>query len=274
MSALAACDWAVEVCEDCCSEAASGNLPPEQWEMVQAWAVDFLWRATGKMFGLCETTFRPCRRNCDGSVGLGLGAWISAPWLPVRFNNEWINLRCGSCVGECGCSTISEIRLPDVHAVTGIRINGVNLEPSGTVAVYNRNRIVRIDGDEWPACQNLAQVDGEGSWSVTVQQGLPVPPGGAIVAGLLACEFAKACTGSDGCRLPERIQTITRNGVTIGFQDSFDQLTSLTTGIFEIDAFIHSARSARFGRPSVRSVDRPPPNVLTWPVSVLEGLGG
>lgn len=234
--------------------------------MLQRFAVFLLWTATGRQFGICETTYRPCRRDCNGSYGWPLGA----PWIPWRINDQWVNLSlsCSRCPGECGCGgAVSEIRLPQVQAVTGVRIEGVDLVPEDVVAVYNRNRIVRVDGEQWPGCQNLAAKDGAGTWSVTVQQGLPVPDGGEMIAGMLACELAKACVGASDCRLPRNVQQLARQGVTVGFRD-LPSVATLETGIYEVDLWVGMSRYAGSQAPSVRSPDVPRPSVMTWPVGV------
>jgi hypothetical protein len=105
-----------------------------------------------------------------------------------------------------------------------------------------------------------------GAWSITVGQGREVPVGGAFVAGILACEFAKACVGSSDCRLPRRVQTITRQGVTVAFQDLFEGLDNLRTGLWEVDAFIESNRQAKWMSPTITSPDVPRPAEQTWPV--------
>lgn len=262
MVSLEPCGWAAEVCDDCCSDEVSG-LDPTQWEAIQAMAVDFLWRATGKQYGLCENTYRPCRRNCDGT---SWGWPVGTPFIPWRINDQWINLSCRSCPGECGCGgAVSEIRIPSTAAVTGIRIDGVDEEPEALVAVYDRYRIVRIDGEEWPGCQNLSSKDGVGTWSVTVQQGLPVPAGGEWIAGVLACEFAKACLGKKDCRLPRNVSQLARQGVTVTFEQ-FANLPDMLTGIFEVDAWIVGARTTRWQAPSITSPDVKPPARMTWPI--------
>jgi hypothetical protein len=263
MTQLEPCGWNVEVCEDCCTQEVSG-LDPAQWESIQAAAVSFLWKATGKQYGLCENTYRPCRRNCDGT---SWGWPVGVPFIPWRVNGQWTNLSCGSCPGECGCGgPVSEIRIPSTAAVTGIRVDGADLDPEATVMVYDRYRIVRADGGEWPTCQNLAAPDDEaGTWSVTVQQGLPVPDGGEWIAGVLACEFAKACLGSKDCRLPRNVSQLARQGVTVVFEQ-FANLPDMLTGLFEVDAWIVGARSTRWQAPSVTSLDVKLPAQLTWPV--------
>lgn len=248
----------VDVCQDCCTDALD-RLTPEQRETMYRWAAWFLWRATGKIYGLCERTFRPCRRNCDGSVG-GLPQ-------PVKVAGDWFNLSCGRCAGACGCDLVSEVWMPGVWSVVSVMIDGVEYpDPVDMVAVYDRSRLVRVDGGMWPSCQNLSQVDGPGVWSVTVELGLPIPPGGRVAAGILACELAKACVGDGDCRLPKRVQTITRQGVTAAFQDQFESLPQLRTGLWEVDSFIEMSRSGSFTGPSIVSPDLPRAAELTWPV--------
>lgn len=258
---LAACWPDPVLCQDCCSEEVSG-LDAEVWQIQQANAVDFLWRATGKQYGVCENTYRPCRRTCNGT------AWgwpIGSPFIPWRINDQWVNLSCSSCPGECGCGgAVSEIRLSSIEAVTGVRIDGVDLIPEDVVAVYDRHRIVRIDGEQWPGCQNLSSKDGVGTWSVTVQQGVPVPAGGDLIAGILACEYAKACLNSKDCRLPRNVQSLVRQGVTM--EMILPDIGEMLTGIYEVDSWILKGRETRWQAPSILSPDRRPAARMTWPV--------
>lgn len=250
-----------DICEDCCTTTLDDEsvFPPERLAMLTEWATHYLWSATGERFSDCAVTLRPCARRCGDYWG-GLPS-------PVRVDGEWVNLSCGSCRGACGCDTVSEVIVSGVNEIRAINIDGQEFVPEDTAVVYDRRRIVRIDGEAWPMCQNLSAPTGEpGSWSITVTRGLPVPPGAAWVTGILLCELAKACVGDSTCRLPRRVQTITRNGVTVGFQDMFEGLDSLRTGIFEVDMFIESARSVGYAEPRVLSPDVPRPSVQTWPV--------
>lgn len=248
----------VEICEDCCSDALV-TMDPAQVEMLKSMAAWYLWRATGGRYGLCETTYRPCRKECGEY-------WGGLPY-PLRIQGQWVNMECGACSGPCGCGQISEVILPDVHSITGIEIDGVSLDPLETAVVYDHRQIVRADGGVWPSCQDLSVASGDGAWSITVQQGTPIPPGGKIVAGILACELAKACVDDSGCRLPKRVQTVTRQGVTIGFADHFEGLEDLRVGLWEVDAFLEASRSTRWRQPSIWSPDVPRPSVLTWPLA-------
>lgn len=252
----------VDVCDDCCDDTLTG-MDPARADLIKRMALYYLWVATGRQFGLCERTFRPCRIDCRNLTGLYGPIY---PSIPYRLNGDWFNLSCGKCPGSCGCDMVSEVFIQGTHSIVNIREDGIDYpDPVDIAAVYDYERIIRTDGMEWPACQNLSQVDGIGTWSITIMQGKDWPDGLGVVAGILACELAKACTGAP-CRLPQRIQTITRQNVTIGFQDRFEGLALLHTGLWEVDAFIEATRFTGFGQASVVSPDWTSPAQLTWPL--------
>jgi hypothetical protein len=255
------------VCDECCSMDL-GEVKPELRERAARWAAGFLWTATGRQYGGCPKTYRPCREgcgpavNCCGGYG-GLGV-RSVPWrVPGSF--DWVNMPCGSCVKGCQCSAVSEVRLSDVDQVLNVRIDGVDYDPCSMVAVYDRSRIVRTDGGSWPVCQKLDRIDGPGTWSLTVLEGHCVPDGGDWMTGQLMCEFIKGCLNRKDCQLPRRLQTITRNNVTLGFNDKFENLAIMRTGIWEIDAWIEEARYVGAATPTILSPELQRPTELTWP---------
>jgi len=157
------------------------------------------------------------------------------------------------------------VRIPDVGEVLNVRIDGVDYDPCGMVAVYDNTRIVRVDGGRWPVCQELGSVDGPGTWSITVTQGACVPAGAAWMTGSLMCEVLKGCLRKDDCELPRRLQTLTRQGVTMGFNDTFENLGILRTGIWEIDAWIEQNRYVGAVQATVLSPELPIPTEVTWP---------
>ena len=260
------------VCDECCSLdiADEEKVPPALLDIARRWAARFLWTATGRQFGGCPKTYRPCRENCAPAVnccgGYAGPAFASVPWR-VPGSYDWINVPCNTCVKGCQCSAVSEIYLSDVDQILNVRIDGVDYDPCGMVAVYDRSRVVRIDGGSWPVCQELGKTDGAGTWSITVLEGQCVPDGGDWVTGALMCEFLKACLKMDDCQLPRRIQTITRQGVTLGFQDRFENLGIMRTGIWEIDAWIEQSRYVGAATPSFISPELVRQTELTWPTS-------
>src|SRR5690606_26066328 len=98
--------------------------------------------------------------------------------------------------------------------------------------------LVRIDGGRFRS-----------PWEITFLQGEVVPPGGGLVAGILACEYAKALCNDNSCRLPKRVTTVTRQGLTMAMLDNFLDLEKGYTGIREIDDWVTTQNKPK--RPSL-----------------------
>ena len=254
---MTACDWDVVGCGPC---GALDDLEPEAREAIEAWAVDRLWQWTNRRFGACPVTYRPCRKTCDGYSMYG----------PALVGGRFYNMTCGRCGDSCSCRHVSQIVLPGpIAEPIEILIDGIPLEPlEEVVRVDDYNTLVRTDGGDFPTCQDMGAPTTEmGTWSVTYLQGEPVPPGGDIIAGILACEYAKAICGDSSCRLPKRLTFATRQGITIGTVDRFENLKEGWTGIWEIDDWI-SAQTRPWQRSTVFSPDVPRPRLMTWPLAL------
>lgn len=228
---------------------------------------------TGYQAGNCPQTVRPCAEGCGAR-----GAWMAAPvspaglpgmtgsgWIPTLIDGSWFNV-CG-CSGpsDCGCSTLSQVRLPGpIGEVIEVRLDGVVVTPSA-YRVDNFDRLVRTDGGVWPACQDMAKdLTEEGTFAVKYVQGFPADDSLNFAAGVLAMEYLKACTGDQSCRLPANVTSIARQGLTMEI-DSRDPFTSVLTGIVEVDSVIaafnpHGLRV----RSSVLSPDQRRGRQTTW----------
>lgn len=258
----APCDWPADT--SCCP--AWDGLTAEQQQLALDVATEILWRATGRRFGLCEISVRPCRQPCAGAVP----AWpTSTPpggaFRPVLDGGTWLNIACGQCGDDCHCGRLCEVALPGpVDQVVEVRLDGVVLDPSEYLVTDHR-MLVRTGGECWPDCQDLTlPPDEPGTWQVTYLQGIPVPPGGRLAAGVLACELGKACANVSGCRLPRRVQSIVREGVRVDFLDSMDFLADGMTGLYEADVWIRSVNPRGLAQAArVYSPDRRPPRTVT-----------
>lgn len=239
--------------------AASGcsaldDLSPEQAAAFERMAGELLWEWTDRIYGTCEVVARPCRSRCGSALrwrntfwGRGPYPWdgISAgSWVPLLIGGEWFNVGCG-CAGMCSCAEEgpSALLLPGpIASVTSVRIDGVVLDPA-EYRVADGRLLVRADGSPWPSCQNLLAPASElGTFEVTYRRGTEVPVGGRVAAGVLACELAKAACQDDTCQLPQRVQTVTRQGLTVGIVDAFQGLNEARTGIWLIDSWTSSVR--------------------------------
>lgn len=264
------CEWPVawSSCEDCWPAGIDEADRPLYEEM----ATNLLWEWTERRFGVCVETIRPCRRTCvGGDTFRGRGPHVDggSPWTPVLVGGEWLNVSCGSCgAGACGCDETAALLLPGpVNAITEVLLDGVALDPAA-YRVDDRRWLVRTDGGRWPTCQNMtADTTEEGTWSVTYERGTPVPLNGQVAAARLACELAKSVCGDSSCALPKRVQTVSRQGVTIALLDSFDDVEKGRTGIWLIDSWVASVTMPPKRGGSVYSVDVPRSRErrTTWP---------
>lgn len=223
-------------------------------------ATRVIWAASGRQFGLCTVTVRPCWVNQVpvyqtypvGTYGEGYWSLIGLPGSVQVFPGA----QC-ACSGGCLCRP-PQIALPGpVAAVTQVTIDGVVLG-AGAYRVDNETYLVRQDGGVWPQAQNLSAVDGSaGTWHVTYQQGQAVPDDLQDAAGLYACQLGMALTGGS-CQLPNRVQQITRAGVTIDYVDTGDYLKEGRTGYDQVDTILHSYNPYGLTqRPRVVSPDLP-----------------
>lgn len=209
-------------------------------------ASEKLWLATGQRFGNCAVTFRPCRSDCTSTLPVdpwwGAGSvqptWGGATWpTPALIGGEWFNIACGSCLGDCGCTSTSEVVFPDPVTITSVEVDGVTLTEGADWVLYNGQRLVRLGGAEWPLCQNWTVADGPGTWKVVAAVGSEVPELGKMAVAKLTCELAKSCAGFK-CDLPPGATQVTRAGVSITLPN--DYIAKGQTGITIVDMFIQS----------------------------------
>lgn len=268
------CDWPVDysACGGGLPEPLA-SLPASGVATFEEMAATYLWDWTGRKYGQCEVTLRPCRQECwegrstfwGGSGGPLRGG---LPFTPALIRGQWYNLGCGTCGDACGCGSTQALRLPGPIASVGeVQIDGTVLDPAA-YRVDNGRFLVRQDGALWPTCQDMNLMLGQpDTWGVTYTKGYAVPKGGQVAAGLLANELAKAACNDKTCGLPRRVQSITRQGVTVAVLDAFDDIDEGHTGIWLIDSWVASV-VRRPRRMRVLSPDRRPPRYrqTTWPV--------
>ena len=152
-----------------------------------------------------------------------------------------------TCEASPCCCSRPEIALDGpVISVSEVIIYGEVLDPS-TYQVEDYRYLVRLDGT-WPM-----------EVTVTYIQGFPPPGGAGAIVAELACEIAKGLCDDSTCRLPKRITSSTRQGITV----NFPQFTEGLTGLPMVDMWIAMARSPR-QRPRVFSPDLPQIREVTW----------
>lgn len=256
------CNWEVDT--TCCDEW--NTYSTELRTAAAEYGALVMWAATGRRFGLCERTLRPCGRTNDNPEYPSGYYWADGAWLPYIFNGQWRN--CASCAmsfGCCSCRPSCEVWLPPpVYSIaaTGITVGSdiLNIEDVGRVD--NGQWLVRTDGNCWPECQNYSTDSGDTFFQVTYMKGLPVPSVILRAAGELACEWARGCTGAD-CRLPGRVTSLTRQGMSVSLVDLDTLLSHGLTGVATVDQIIRQFNP--YGLPSKMSIASPdwPPKART-----------
>ena len=113
---------------------------------------------------------------------------------------------------------------------------------------------------------------------ISYTYGVTPPPMGKMAARRLAIEFVKLWEGDEDCALPQRVTSITRQGVSYTILDQQDFLEELRTGLYEVDLYLKTAnpdkakRPARVFSPDVPMARRytPKSRALVLPTTALD----
>jgi hypothetical protein len=230
----AGCNWPLD---PGCLEDEWAALTPDLQERSQALAGATLRRLTGYRVGGCPVTVRPCKTGCSNGLLSPLYSMQYGSFQPhINPAGYWVN-SCG-CLTDCACSTVCEINLPvPASEVYAVKVNG-SVIPSTDYRLDSEGRLVWTGAGAcpWPACQDLSKPDtAAGTFSVRYLNSHPVDKMGEVAAGVLAMEFARACTGGV-CRLPSNITNISRLGVTMEIEPG--SFPNGLTGIREVDSYV------------------------------------
>jgi hypothetical protein len=246
-------------------------LSGDQQALALRLAAFTLYSLTGRQFGTVTATLRPC--NAPGLPPLYqtypvnlLNPWGTdegSSYYPLYISNGvWHN---AGCRGINCCGATCEVELPRTVSVTSVTVDGATVDPSA-YRVDNGRWLVRTDGACWPQCQDLDKNLGvANTWSVVGVFGRPVPAEALDAASLLACEIGKAIAGQP-CRLPQRMQSLTRQGVSVQFPGVNTYLDRGLTGLNEVDQLVVQFNPGRLAQsPQVFSMDQSPIRMTTWP---------
>lgn len=176
-------------------------------------ATGILYSLDGRRFpGICEATRRICRT-------------------------------CGSCPSECCCVPRRALDLGrrwPVWGVWDVVIDGVTL-PSTAYQLRDRRYLDRLDGDDWPRCSDLTDPD---AFSISWAYGRRPPVELRDACAYFVGEMAKSCLGLD-CALPQRVTSVSREGVNYTILDSQKFIDEGRTGVYQVDLALAAARAGR-----------------------------
>lgn len=181
---------------------AEGTITTEQAEAVVAAATAAVWEATGRRYGICTRTARPCSHR-------------------------------GRCAGACGafcCSSTHYDRLDldplgraPVRAVRLVTESGDVLTEQDFALVDARWLLRTPTGTRWPTRTDIAgsPPDIEITWEYGTAPSADLLTNGVVP---LACELAKKAAGLQ-CSIPDNVITVSREGAQFVMTD----LTALVT---------------------------------------------
>lgn len=231
----------------------------------KAIAEAFAWRAldvlTAGGLAICPTALRPARTRRNGHYYLSPAdgpTGLFHPYIGVDglWRNDWDP-------GRWECDE-SQIVLPGpVARVVKVEIDGVALNPLD-YRVDNSSILVRMDGKTWPLNQDMRAAAGEANtFVVTYFIGSAPDELVDYAAGLLAKEFLVAVAGdSKKCRLPSRVTSFTRAGVSYDLE--LTMFENGSSGINEVDLLISTYNPYKLKTQSrVLSLDDAPSRVTT-----------
>jgi hypothetical protein len=226
-------------CELCSAE----DFPEGRLQRALNAASELLYNATCRQFpGVCTDTIRP-------SMAMN-GPFLNGADFPILADgSRWVPFGLGDLPGlvfGCGCGNFeftgcklhSVVYLPGVPVieVTAVKVDGATVTDWTLVD----NRALWKTGDGWwPCCSDPSLPDtDDDTFSIAYTYGAMPPDAGLLAVEVLACELARSWGSCDDCRLPRRLTSIVREGVSMAVLDPMQFFKDGMTGLYECDAFI------------------------------------
>lgn len=218
------------------------------------------------------TEMLQCCRNAEGMLETDarvLDAIEDASTVLYYLTGKHFNGTCTSTVRpqclsgmcSCGCSPSRvNIGLWPVTELTSVRYGGVTVTGSdlaGTYHIDEHHWLVRNDGLPFISGNQYALTGGPHDnasdgfvFEVTVQHGITPPRLLKRAARDLACEFITACCSDQPCKLPDRVTSVVRSGVSMDIASTMDMLREGRTGIYTVDLAIQVFNPSKLQSPS------------------------
>jgi len=210
--------------------AVRERLTDEEWLPLLMQASELLWALSGRRWygGGCEET-ATLRSNpptagrdnwpYDRSWGW-CGCWASGAWDLVP--RTW---------GGTHLSPMA-IKLPrqPVTAIVAVTEAGQTLAPE-SYRLTRSGWVERLTGS-WAVCGDVTDV--------TYEFGEPPPEGGVQAVVALATQLMYDLLGDSKCRLPARVTSITRQGISMAVIDPMEMLPNGKTGFYLVDLWLAS----------------------------------
>lgn len=174
---------------------------------------------------------------------------------------------------DCGCCALRTVRLsngPVDRDSLVVHLDG-EVVPDDEIGLFRGREVgfVRATAADpiraWLCCQNLdLPLTEQGTYGFDYAYGNLPPEGSVLPTVMLARDYAMACNGGTcaSCSIPDEVQTLVRQGLTITMPNPRDLLTEGFTGVGITDSWLASlrfgakARRATASRPTARQAQR------------------
>ena len=150
-----------------------------------------------------------------------------------------------------------------IHTIRNIA--GEIVDPS-TYYLVDHSTLQATAGQVWVPCDI----------EVTYSYGIDPPTLGKMAARTMALEFAKLWNGDDDCILPQRVTSISRQGVSYTLLDNQEFIDDMRTGLYAVDMFLKSVNpdraraKSRVFSPDIAKARRYTPKAIREGVSELD----
>lgn len=199
-------------------------------------ASHLLWSMSGRKFSGVTTVTERYVSAYDPYLRSG-GSRFN--YYPVLIGGSVSNIPVGSVDRNShhdfqgdGTSSYSRLRLRGrkVIRIHNLRDQKGNIIDSNTYYLADHSTVYGTPDAKW----SPSNVE------VTYSYGSPPPTSGRTAARILAIELVKLYEGDDTCALPQRVNNISRQGVSYTVLDSQDFIDELKTGLYAVDLFLRS----------------------------------
>lgn len=210
-------------------ETERDRLSNAEWDSLLTMCSEIVWMLSGRRWlgnGCTETALL---RSAPPTTGRGSWPYDKtwghcACWRFGTWANGYLY---PAATWERPHYSPAAIRLPrEVATITAVTING---EPFAGWRMTRAGWLERTDGGTWTMCDD--------STTVEYTFGEPPPEGGVQAVVALAIEFARSWSGGE-CQLPQRVTSISRQGVEITALDPQTFLQDGRVGLYAVDLWL------------------------------------
>src|SRR5690606_5843134 len=123
------------------------------------------------------------------------------------------------------------LRSKPVQKIESIFIGETELDPE-TYLIGNKSYVLRTDKQFWDLARGV---------TVTYVHGIEPPEPGIRAAQRLADELVLSIDNPEQCSLPDRVTSVSRQGISYAILDTQEFLNQGKTGLYEVDLFLKTA---------------------------------